>query len=123
MPLSVYVVDDAANVRERLGRLFNSIEGIRTAGYAARADTAIEGILAAKPDVVVLDIALAHGTGFEVLRAIRERAPGIDAYVLSNSATPPYRQLAAELGARDLFDKSLEFDVLRDALRQRACRR
>jgi hypothetical protein len=40
--------------------------------------------------------------------------------MLSNFATQPYRRLAAELGAHDLFDKSTEFECVRDLLAKRA---
>ena len=40
--------------------------------------------------------------------------------MLSNFATQPYRRLAAELGARDFFDKSTEFERVRDLVAKRA---
>ena len=118
-PLEVYLVEDALGVRERLKSLLESIEGVHVVGLAERADTAIDEILALRPDVAILDIALAHGTGFDVLRALRERAPAIDSYILSNFSSAAYRERAAELGACDLFDKSFEFEAVRDALKQR----
>jgi DNA-binding NarL/FixJ family response regulator len=54
-----------------------------------------------------------------VLRAVCERAPEIDFYMLSNFAADPYRQLAARLGARAFFDKSKEFERVRDLIAER----
>ena len=105
--------------RSRIATLLGAVEGLELVGYAADAPGAIAGILAERPDAVVLDIHLASGTGFDVLRAVHGRAPGIDVYMLSNFATLPYREHAASLGACDLFDKSLEFECLREALRRR----
>jgi DNA-binding NarL/FixJ family response regulator len=113
MASSVYIVDDAANVRERLQELIDSIGGLRTAGFAARADTAIDGIVASRPDVAIVDVSLAHGTGFDVLRAVRESAPGTKVCMLSNSAGAAYRERAVELGAAEFFDKTLELAALR----------
>ena len=64
----------------------------------------------------LLDLHLAQGSGFDVLRAVCLQAPEIDFYMLSNFAAGPYRQLAGRLGARGFFDKSTEFGRVRDAI-------
>lgn len=118
-PVSVFLVEDSALIRERLERLLGGVSGARTIGHAESADEAIRGILAAHPDVVVLDLQLAQGTGFDVLRAIRDAAPETEVYMLSSFPTEPYRRLAERLGARKFFDKSTEFESVRDALAAR----
>jgi DNA-binding NarL/FixJ family response regulator len=95
------------------------IEGTEAVGVAATAQGAIEGILAAQPDVVVLDLRLAEGSGLDVLRALRAAGPAGEAiavYMLSNFAETPYRRLAERLGAQGFFDKSTEFERVRDVL-------
>jgi DNA-binding NarL/FixJ family response regulator len=96
--------------------ILSSIPGAEPCGHAASAQDAISGIQAAKPDVVVLDIQLAEGNGFNVMRAIRASLPQTQFYVLTNFANDAYRRKAESLGARGFFDKSAEFDRLRDAL-------
>ena len=113
---NVYLVEDSPLVSERLLEMFESVPGVRVTGRAAGADEAIREILAARPDVVVLDIRLAQGSGFDVLRTLHDRAPEIEVYMLSGFATEPYRHLAARLGARGFFDKSTEFARVRDAV-------
>jgi len=117
--LRVFVVEDSPMARERIAALLGAVDGIDLIGYAAEADDAIARILAERPDAVVLDIHLASGTGFDVLRAVHARAPEVEVYMMTNFATPPYREHAAKLGACDLFDKSLEFECLRETLRRR----
>ena len=107
-------------VLERLEGLLRAVPGARVAGHAAGADEAIRGILAGKPDLAIVDLKLAQGSGFDVLRAVREAAPDIDVYMLSNFASEPYRRLAEQLGARDFFDKSSEFERVREIVAQRA---
>ena len=63
-----------------------------------------------------VDVSLAQGTGFDVLRALHARAPDVDVYMLSNFATEPYRRLAERLGARGFFDKTTELERMRDAV-------
>ena len=121
-PLRVFVVEDSPPIRERLEAMIGDA-GAATAGSAGGVDAAISGILELRPELVILDIQLAEGTGFDVLRAIREQAPEIDVYLFSNFATYPYRQLAERLGAQGFFDKSREFDSMRDLVAQRAAHR
>jgi DNA-binding NarL/FixJ family response regulator len=118
--LKVYLVEDSPAILERLEALLATVEGARTIGRASRASEAIEGILAEQPDLVVLDLKLAEGSGFDVLRAVRGAAPGIDVYMLTNFASEPYRRLAERLGARNLFDKTTEFERVREAIVDRA---
>lgn len=120
--LRVFFVEDSPVVLERLQALLASIGGAQSAGHATGADEAIRAILAQHPDAVVLDLRLAQGSGFDVLRAIHERAPEIEVFMLSNFASEPYRRLAERLGAKCFFDKSTEFERVRDALAERAAR-
>jgi DNA-binding NarL/FixJ family response regulator len=115
----IFIVEDSALVRERLLELLCDLPETSVVGVAAGADQAIRDILADRPDVVLLDLSLAQGSGFDVLRAVHELAPEIDVYMLSSFATEPYRRLAARLGARDFFDKSTEFERVRDTIAAR----
>jgi DNA-binding NarL/FixJ family response regulator len=116
----VFLVEDSPLVLERLIKLFGALPNARIAGHAAGADEAIRAILATQPDVVVMDLKLAQGTGFDVLIEVHSKAPGIAFYMLSNFASEPYRRQAERLGARGFFDKSSDFERLRDAIAQRA---
>jgi DNA-binding NarL/FixJ family response regulator len=119
--MEIFLVEDSAMVRARLAEMVGAIPGANLVGAAGRADAAICGILAARPDVVLLDLRLAEGTsGLEVLRAVCREAPEIDFYMLSNFAAYPYRQLAERLGARDFFDKSSDLERVRQLITERA---
>ena len=118
--LRVYLVEDSPAVLERLQALLDSVDGTRTVGHASCAKEAIDGILAERPDMVMLDLKLADGSGFDVLRAVHEAAPGVDVYMLTNFASEPYRRLAERLGARDFFDKTTEFERVRETILGRA---
>ena len=116
---SVFVVEDSPPIRERVEAMITQA-GAAVAGHASRVGAAIEAILALQPDFVILDVQLADGTGFDVLRALRRQAPGIDVYLFTNHSSYPYRQLAERLGAKGFFDKSREFGQMRDVVAQRA---
>jgi len=116
----IFLVEDSHLVLARLEAMLAAMPGVRIAGSAAHAERAIRGILDEQPDLVLCDLKLATGSGFDVLRAVRAAAPEIEVYMLSNFASEPYRRLAAELGARDFFDKSSEIERIRDLVAERA---
>ena len=93
-----------------------AIPGMQLLGVAADADTAAREIASTRPDAVILDIHLKKGTGFDVLRALQRDKVKTAIYVLTNYASEAYRTTAQRLGARALFDKSTEFEQLREAL-------
>lgn len=116
-PVKIFLVEDSAMLRSRLEAMIAAIPGAQSAGYAEGAEQAIAAILAERPQAVILDLHLKQGSGFDILRAVRKEAPEIDFYVLTNYPAEGYRQSAERLGARGFFDKSKEFDRLRETLR------
>jgi two-component system, NarL family, response regulator DevR len=120
MVYRVFLVEDSPPLRERLTDLLSKIQGVDNVGSAATAHDAERAILATHPHAVLLDIKLAQGSGFDVLRALHAQAPEIEVYMLSNFAAPAYRQLAADLGARGFFDKTTEMDSMRKTIADRA---
>ena len=114
--MKVFLVEDAPLLRERLEALISSIPGANVVGHAAGAQEAVQAILGARPDVVVLDIHLTEGNGFDVMRGLNaaQFAPVI--HVLTNHPLNGYRAAAERLGARGFFDKSSEIPQLRAAL-------
>ena len=116
----IFLVEDSAPVRERMVRLLGSIDGVDPVGSASTAREAQRAILCVQPDAVLLDIRLAQGSGFDVLRSLRQHAPHIDVFMLSNFAERAYRDRAASLGARGFFDKTTELESMRRTIAERA---
>ncbi|HZQ73841.1 MAG TPA: response regulator [Burkholderiales bacterium] len=118
--MEIFLVEDSAPVRERLQAMLSKVPGAHVSGHATQARAAIRDILELKPDVVVLDLKLDEGSGFDVLKEVHRQEPGIDFYMLSNFASEPYRSYALRLGARDFFDKTSEFERVREVIAKRA---
>jgi DNA-binding NarL/FixJ family response regulator len=116
----VFLVEDSPLVLARLKEMVASAPGAELVGEAGTVDEAVAGILAAQPDMVFVDLNLAEGSGFDVLRSLQPRLPEVEFYMLSNFATFPYRQLAERLGAKDYFDKTKDFERVRELVAQRA---
>ena len=119
-PLRVFLVEDSPEVLERIQADLALIPGLSTIGHADTAADAIREVLAAHPDVVLLDLRLREGTGMDVLRALHASAPEIDVYLCSSYAAEPFRGMALRLGAREVFDKSTEFGRIKEVLARRA---
>ena len=115
-PMKVFLVEDSPILRSRLEGMLSAIPGAQSVGYAEGADDAVRDILATRPDVVVLDIHLKQGNGFDIMRAVSKTAPEIGFYVLTNHPAGGYRMAAERLGSRGFFDKSTEFERLREVL-------
>ena len=111
----VFLVDDSLAIRQRVADLLGR-RAMQVVGEAGTPQASIDGILAARPDVVVLDVQLEGGTGLQVLRAVRRSQPGIAFVVFSNNASDPYRKRYLGEGARRFLDKSSEFDQLPSAV-------
>ena len=118
--MDVFFVDESSQSRRRLTRLVQAMDGVRVVGHASTAAAAIALIAEVQPDVVVLDLKLGEGSGFDVLRELRRCQPDIDVYMLSNYASEPYRRYALRLGAVDFFDKTTELERLCEQLAVRA---
>ncbi|GAB4057032.1 response regulator transcription factor [Uliginosibacterium sediminicola] len=112
----VFIVEDSPAIRARLVELLSAIDDVRIVGQADTPAGAVQGIFDTQPHCVVLDIQLIGGQGIEVIRAISPHVPHIDFIVLTNHATPQYRRFYMEAGARWFFDKTEEFERIKEAL-------
>ena len=112
--VKVFLADDSVLIRDRVVAMLG--DGVDIVGQAETPQGSIDGILAAQPDVVVLDVQLEGGFGLQVLRAVRQAAPNIAFVVFSNNASPAYRKRYLGAGAEEFLDKSTEFDQLARAV-------
>ena len=118
--MKVFIVEDSPLVRERLLEIVGDVEGMEVVGAADNFDEAVRGILAACPDVTILDVRLAddRGSGIDVLHLVKPQLPRLKAIVLSNYATPQHMKASADAGARFFLDKTVEFERIREILRE-----
>ncbi len=116
--MNVFIVENSVSLRERLTLILAGLKGVRVVGHAATAAEAVQKIGQTSPDVVILDIRLDEGTGFEVLEKIKVPHKRPIIVVLTNYPYPQYRVRYMRAGADFFFDKSTELDsalqVLKD---------
>lgn len=122
-PTRVYIVDDSASIRVRLNEMLGPIEHVSVVGEAGSTTEAVQGVLAERPDSVLLDLNLRGRSGIEVLRTVRKQAPEIVFVVLTNHSEPQYRRACTQAGAAYFLDKSTEFERVRDVIAEIAATR
>jgi CheY-like chemotaxis protein len=119
LPLgSVLVVDDHEDTRQM------SLIVLRTQGFAATAMSgADEGFRYAcehQPDVIVTDLAMPDGDGWELIQRLAsdERTRRIPVVMLTACATEAVKTRAADEGCAAFFFKPCAPDVLAEELRR-----
>jgi len=108
-PLQVYVVEDSDIVLRLLTSAIESAGG-ELMGAADNAQQAILELQNLRPNLVMIDLVLAEGSGFEVLDAIQTGGAGRDAIgvVFTNHVSTEDRERSFLLGASYFFDKSTQ---------------
>jgi DNA-binding NarL/FixJ family response regulator len=114
--MKVFVVEDSAAIRERLVEMIDEIDGFAVVGVAGTYEGAVSGITRARPDVAILDIQLASGSGIDALAQAKRSLPGLRAIILTNYATPQHEKAAADAGADYFLDKSADFEKIAEIL-------
>jgi DNA-binding NarL/FixJ family response regulator len=97
--IRVLVVDDHAVVRSGLRMLLDAQDDIETVGEAENAERAVFEALAARPDVVLMDLVMPGKGGIEGMPAVIASVPDAKVLVLSMQDDPRYVREAFAAGA------------------------
>ncbi len=103
----VVIVDDTAEIREILRRLFDRDDRFDVVAEGADGVEAIELVTRLRPDVLVIDQHMPRLGGVEAMPAIREAAPGTAVILFTARADAGLYQAALSAGAMDVLDKSV----------------
>ena len=88
-------------------------------GQAANAREAVSLFDNQRPDLVITDIFMPEGDGFEMMTEIRHRSPHLPVIVMSGGAMTPglnFLELANRLGAAVILSKPFRRGQLLDAV-------
>ncbi len=103
----ILVVDDKENILKLFARILGDGYELSTASDGGRAIS----LLAAQPfDVVVTDLRMPGADGFEVLRAVKARAPETEVVMMTAYATVTDAVEAMKQGAYDYLQKPFDPD-------------
>jgi two-component system OmpR family response regulator len=107
-PARLLVVDDEATILELLSG------SLRLAGFevvtAASGTEALRAATSARPDLVLLDVMMPGGDGFEVVRWIRSTGPDVPVIFLTARDEVPDRVAGFAAGADDYVTKPFSLD-------------
>lgn len=114
--MKVFIVDDAEAVRERLTLMLSEIKGIQIVGEAQDSREARHRIPLQRPDAVILDLQLPDENGRHLIPWLKALPKPPIILVLTNYDFPQYRERCLQAGAEYFFDKSRDFDQVRELL-------
>ncbi|QSX73502.1 response regulator transcription factor [Lysobacter arenosi] len=112
----VLLLEDDEALREHV-----LLPALANYGFDARGVASISGLQEAlrqeSPDILILDVGLPDGDGFEVAREVRVSHPEIGIVMLTGRGATPDRVLGLALGADAYLPKPVEVDLLAATLR------
>ena len=104
-PTRVLLVDDHDLIRQGLARAFERQDDFEVCGQAASVAEGIRQFTALEPEVVITDVRLPDGLGFELVRSIRETGRDTGVVVLTMYAGDDQLFNALEAGASAFVSK------------------
>lgn len=110
------IADDHALVRAGIRALVEKIKGVTVVAEAGKGSEAKDLISELKPDLVLLDITMPDGNGFEVLTHVQQNFPETRIIVLTVHEAGEYAIRALREGAAGFLPKSAASDELEQAI-------
>lgn len=109
--MRVLIVDDERLARAELRRLLSAFPDVEVVGEAAHVEQARQQVAALAPDLLLLDIQMPGGTGFDVLEQLDEPPE-----VVFTTAYDAHAVRAFSVNALDYLLKPIEAERLAEAL-------
>jgi DNA-binding NarL/FixJ family response regulator len=115
--IKILLVDDHPLVREWLTNLLKQQPDFQVCGEAGDAPEALRLIGATQPDITIVDISLASGSGIELIKDIRASHAQVAVVVLSMHDELLYAERALRAGAGGYIMKSEATQKVIEAIR------
>ena len=123
MGVSILVVDDEPDVPELFRQRFRreARKGEYVLHFAASGEEALDQLAdEIEPQLIVIlsDINMPGMDGLDLLREVKRRRPELPVMMVTAYGDDERRRRAAEYGAAEFITKPLDFDLLKEQLRQ-----
>ncbi len=119
-PIRVVLADDHALVRAGIRALLENIEGVSVVAEASDGRAALRAVADHRPDVVLMDIAMAGLNGLEAAARLAREHPAVRVVMLSMHANEEYVLRALQAGAIGYLLKDADTAELELAVRAAA---
>ena len=120
-PIRVLIADDHALVRGGIRALVEKIKGVVVVGEAGTGKEALELVKELQPNLMLLDLTMPEGGGFEVLDHVVNNFPEISVIVLTVHDAGEYAKRAMRKGAKGFLPKSAASTELEQAIQTVIC--
>jgi DNA-binding NarL/FixJ family response regulator len=114
----VFLVEDHPISRRGLEAILDAELDLKVCGEAGTAAEARDKIPEADPDLVLVDLSLATGSGLELIKNLQNRRPELPLLVVSMHDEVLYALRCVRAGARGYVMKRRASETLLDAVRQ-----
>jgi DNA-binding NarL/FixJ family response regulator len=114
--VDLFVVEDNQLVRLAVTKVIGKVADFKVVGVAGDGEQAVKEILAAKPDIALIDIGLPSMDGIEVTRQIKKSLPQLKVLMLTASECDSHVIEALDAGAdgyllKEAFGERLEMAI------------
>jgi DNA-binding NarL/FixJ family response regulator len=113
----ILIIEDSKLLREMLTDVLSSLDDVAVVAEAENEEKGLELAESHRPDLVIVDLELAAGSGIGVLAALHrdgEKYGNPKAVVFTNHGSGILRRRCENLGIDAFFDKSYQLDDLID---------
>ena len=114
--MKILIADDSEFIRETLVKLLKPLKFIKSIYLAKDVKESIDLVNRIEIDVLVLDIRMPNGQGFDVLDVAKQKKNPPVVIMLTNYTIDQYKQKSFSKGADYFFDKSTEFEKVVDVI-------
>lgn len=115
---TIFIVDDHPITRYGLIQLINHEADLRVCGEASGAQSALDGLPSARPDLVLVDLTMPGKSGLDFIKDARGLIPGVTVLVMSMHDENIYAERVLRAGARGYIMKSEGGEKLLEAIRR-----
>lgn len=105
-PIRIIIADDHPVVRIGVRNMLSAHKDFEVVGEAENGPEAVTRTEEHQPDVLLLDVQMPNAAGFDVVREVASRAPGIHIVLLTGSIPMDKLAEAFQAGARGIVLKS-----------------
>lgn len=116
--IRVTITDDKRDIRDGIQIMLEKAEDIECIGVFEDGKSSIEGNLALKPDVALMDIGLPDISGIECVRVLKQKLPKMDIIMLTVKSDDESIFKSLKAGAGGYLTKNVFFSKLANAIRE-----